>query len=84
MDNCNTILYGLPKYFNNSVQKIRNSVACIVTRTSLSSHITPILKSVLWLPVKYRVNFKLRCTTHRALSLGEPHYLNAWLTSRLN
>ena len=41
------------------LQKVQNSVACIVTCTYRSSHITPILKSLHWLPVKYRINFKL-------------------------
>ena len=48
----------------------------IATRTSHSSHITPILKSLRWLLVKYNINFKICCKTHRALSLGELHYLN--------
>ena len=60
------------------------SVARIVTHTSRSSHITPLLKSLYWLPVKYRINFKLCCITHRALSLGESHYLNTLIIPRLN
>ena len=43
---CNSLFYGLPKYSINRLQKIQNSVARIVTRTSRSSHITPILKSL--------------------------------------
>ena len=45
---------------------------------------TPILKSLHWLPVKYCINFKLCCITHRTLSLGEIHYLNSLLILRLN
>ena len=52
-------------------------LAHIATCTSCLSHITPLLKSLDWLPVKYRINFKLCCITHCALSLGEPHYLNS-------
>ena len=37
-----------------------------------------------FLTVQYRINFKLCCITHRALSLGEPHYLNSLLIYRLN
>ena len=81
---CNSLFYSLPKYSINCLQKIQNSVARIVTRTSRSSHITPVLKSLHWLPVQYRINFKLRCTTHHALSLGEPHYLKTLLIHRLN
>ena len=81
---CNSLFYGQPKYPINRLQKIQNSVARIVTRTSRSSHITPILKSLHWLPVQYRINFKLCCITHRTLSLKEPHYLNSLLINRLN
>ena len=84
IDYCNSLFYGLPKYSINRLQKIQNSVARIVTRTSRSSHITPVLKSLHWLPVQYRINFKLCCITHRALSLKEPHYLNSLLINRLN
>ena len=31
-----------------------------------------------------RINFKLCCITHRALSLKEPYYLNSLLINRLN
>ena len=81
---CNSLFYGLPKYSINRLRKIQNSVACIITRTSRSSHITPVLKSLHWLPVQYRINFNLCCITHHALSLGEPHYLNSLLIHRLN
>ena len=79
IDYCNSILYGLPKYSLHRLQKVQNSVAPIVTRTSHLTYITPILKSLHWLPVKYRINFKLCCTTHHAFSLGEPHCLNSLL-----
>ena len=39
---------------------------------------------VALLPVKYRINFKLCCITHCALSLEELHYLNSLLIPRLN
>ena len=84
IDYCNSLFYGLPKYSINRLQKIQNSVARIVTRTSRSSHITTVLKSLHWLPVQYRINFKPCCITHRALSLEEPHYLNSMLINRLN
>ena len=56
----------------------------LFTRTSRSSHITTILKSLHWLRVKYRINFKLCRITQRALSLQESYYLNYLLDHRLN
>ena len=57
IDNCNSLLYGLSKYSLYRLQKVQNSVARIVTRTSRSSYVTFLLKSLHWLPVKYRINF---------------------------
>ena len=57
-------------------------IARIVTNSSHFSHITPILKSLHWLPICYRINFKICCITHHALSLGEPFYLSTLLTHR--
>ena len=50
IDYCNSLFYSLPKYSINRLQKIQNSVVRLVTRTSRSSHITPVLKSLHWLP----------------------------------
>ena len=70
IDYYNSLLYGIPNNPLHRWQKVKNSIARIVTRTSGSSHITPILESLYWLPDKYRINFKLCCITHRVLSLG--------------
>ena len=67
IDYCNSLLYGLLKYSLHCLKKVQNSVVRIVTHTSRSSHI-PILKFLHWLPVKYHINFKLCCITHRVLS----------------
>ena len=71
IDYCNSLLYGLPKYYLYCLQKVQNSVAHIVTPHFLFVTVTPILKALPWLPVKYHINFKLCCITHCALSLGD-------------
>ena len=77
LDYCNSIFYGLPNYSLHRLRKVQNTAACIVTRSVRSSHITPAPKSLHWLPVNYRINFKICCITHRALSLHEPCYLSS-------
>ena len=71
----NTLFTAYKKY---------KTTARIVTRTSRFAHLMPILKSLLWLPVLYRINFNICCLTHRAISLGEPYYLLSLLSNRLN
>ena len=57
-DYCNSLLYGLPNYPIHRLQKFQNTTARIVTRSVRSSHITPILKSLHWLPVNYRIDLR--------------------------
>ena len=77
---CNSLFYGLPKYPIHRLQKVQNTVARIVTNSFYFSHVTPILKSLYWLPVFYRINFKICCFTHRDFSQGETFYLKILLT----
>ena len=39
------------------------------------SHITPQLKKLHWLPVRYRVQFKIGLITYKILNQGQPVYL---------
>ena len=59
---------------------MQNTVAHIVTNSSNFLHIIPTLKSLHWLPIFYRINLKICCIAHHALSLGEPFYLGTLLT----
>ena len=83
LEYCNSLFYGLLKYSIHRLQKIQSTTVRIVTRTSCFTHITPSLKSLHWLPVLYRINFKI-CLTHRSILLGEPYYLRSLLSNWLN
>ena len=81
---CNSLFYGLPKYSIHRLQKVQNTVAHVVSNSSRFSHITPTLKSLLWLPIFYRINFKMCCVTHSTPFLGKAFYLSTLLTHRSN
>ena len=59
LDYYNSLLYGLSTVHINKLQRVQNAVARLVTNTSCICHITPTLKDLHWLPIKYRIEFKI-------------------------
>ncbi|KAK0141171.1 hypothetical protein N1851_021853 [Merluccius polli] len=48
----------------------------VLTRTKRSEHITPVLKSLHWLPVSYRIYFKVLLLVYKSLNGLGPEYMN--------
>ena len=84
LDHCNTIFYSLPQKQLYKLQKIQNSAAHLITRTRRFDHITPILKSLHWLPINYRIMYKIIYLTFKILNNSAPYYLNSLITPYRN
>jgi len=54
---------------------VQNAAARLVTGTRRCDHITPVLRLLLWLPVRQRVDFKVATLVHRSLSGNSVSYL---------
>ena len=52
-----------------------NTLARTVTRTPKHSRITPALKSLHWLKIEQRIQFKIVSSTHNLLHKSKPSYL---------
>ena len=76
LDYCNALLNGLPKYQINRLQLVLNTAARVVTHTRKFEHITPVLIGLHWLPVSYRITFKILLLTYKALNNLAPSYLS--------
>ena len=63
---------------------IYNCLARVVTRSPRFSRSVPLLKSLHWLHVHYRIIFKMYTIAYQALSFTQPAYLNSMLTPARN
>ncbi len=80
LDYCNVLLIILPKAQIGRLQCVQNTAARLITRTSKYSHITPVLKNLHWLPIEYRIQFKLLVYTFKSLHRLAPSYISNMVT----
>ncbi len=59
LDYCNALLGGCPASSINKLQVVQNAAARVLTRSRKYDHITPILQSLHWLPIKHRISYKI-------------------------
>ena len=62
-------LTGLPNESIKHLQLIQNTAARVLTRTKRPEHITPVLKSLLWLPVSHRIDVKSLLMVYKSQNL---------------
>ena len=79
LDYCNSLLNNIAKRDLAKLQRVQNCLARVVLRAPRFSPSLPLLKQLHWLPVSYRINFKLSTLAYRALSTQQPFYLASLL-----
>lgn len=84
LDYCNSLLYGLPQYQHDRLQRVLNAAARVVCLVPKFDHITPHLQALHWLPVKFRIEFKILLLVYKAMKLNEPAYLKDMLHYQSN
>ena len=63
---------------------VQNAAARLLTRTRKRDHITPVLASLHWLPVRYRIQFKVLLFVFKALNGQAPSYISDLLSPYTN
>ena len=74
LDFGNALLYNLPQTKLAKIQRSQNAATRIVTLTRKYTHITPILKSLHWLPIEQRIKFKILLSVFHCVQGSAPQY----------
>jgi len=77
LDYCNSLLVGVT---GHRLQAIQNAAARLVTRATRYEHMTPVLCSLHWLPVRHRITFMIAVTVYTCLHGLAPPYLTEYCT----
>ena len=56
---------------------IQNALCRIVFRLDRTSHVTPFLQKLHWLPIPYHILFQYNLITFKAIKISQPTYLSS-------
>ena len=84
MDYCNSLMYGMNKSLVKRLQLCQNHAARIVLLRKKFDHIESYICDLHWLPVEYRIQYKILLLTYKALHPDRlaPLYLRELLEER--
>ena len=79
---CNSLLVGIPDNKLNKFQRIQNHAARPVLRKSRHASATALLRTLHWLPVKARIQYKVDCLCFQSIyQYSMPPYISNLLHS---
>ncbi len=80
LDYCNALLGDYSACLINKLKMVQNAAARVLTRTRKYDHISPVLSTLHWLPIKHCIDFKILLITYKALNDLAPQYLGELLS----
>ena len=82
IDYCNSLLFKIPAVHIAKLQRIQNSAARLVYYIPRFEHITPVLYRLHWLPVSFRMEYKVLISTYKAIHGFAPLYISDLIRTR--
>ena len=82
LDYCNSLLYGIADIDLTRLRRVQNQLACLVTKSPFTRSI-PLPRSLHWLPVRYKILFKINLLTYVTLHEKLPVYLHSMLAASI-
>ena len=79
LDYCNNLLLRIPEYNIQRLQRTHNIAARVIARPDRHHDIDEVLESLHWLPVKYRILYKVRMLVYKCLNNLALEYLSSLL-----
>ena len=76
LDYCNSLLLGCPKHLLEKLQKVQHSAARLVLKAHKRGHVSPLLRTLHWLPIQASIEYKLSTLCHSFFSDTAPVYLS--------
>ena len=80
LDYCNATFAGVANEQIACIQKIQHNTAWLILKNSKRDHVTTLLKERNWLPVKYRIQYKLVTLAFHHFDGTLPPYLSSLCT----
>jgi len=82
LDYCNSLLHGSHTSRIQTLQRVQNNAARIVLQAPRQCHANPLLRQLHWLPVRYRIKYKLVVMTYKIHSTCLPAHLSHHINPR--
>ena len=81
LDYGNALLIGSSKSSLSKLQRVQNAAARLIYKSKKFEHITPLLKSLHWLPIHVRIQYKLSVLCYNYFEGLSPAYISEILST---
>ena len=75
LDSLNALLFGVPDKLKKKLQLVQNQAARVIARIKQCEHIKKKKKNLHWLPIHFRIEYKINLLTYKCLHGSAPSYL---------